>query len=77
MATTNASGSANKKRPFYRKRTGATDGNTNVCTPKAAVREMKFQMHHSVQRKTSESFGTIRETIILKIQKTFDDPVDP
>ena len=73
-ATANTSGSANKKRPFYRKRTNASDGNDS--TPRAAVREMKFHMHDSAQRKTSESFGKIKETIILKIQKTFDDPMD-
>ena len=72
--TANTSGSANKKRPFYRKRTNATDG--NVSTPRAAVREMKFHMHDSAQRKTSESFGKIKEAIILKIQKTFKDSID-
>ena len=74
--TTNASGSANRKLPFYRKRTSATDGNTNIFTLKAAVREMKFHMHNSVKRKTSESFRNIKEIIYLKIQKTFDDPMD-
>ena len=73
-STANTSGSANKKRPFYRKRTNASDG--NVSTPRAAVREMKFHMHDSAQQKTSESFRKIKETIILKIQKTFEDPID-
>ena len=75
---TNASGLSNRKIPFYRKWTSTTstsNGNSSKPT-KVAVREMKFHMHDSVQRKTSESFGKIRETIILKIQKKFDDPVD-
>ena len=37
---------------------------------------MKFYMHDSAQRKSSESFGKIKEAIILKIQSTFESPVD-
>ena len=36
---------------------------------------MRFHMHDSAQGKTSESFGKVKEAIILKIQKTFDDPI--
>ena len=31
-------------------------------------------MHDSAQRKQSENYNRIKEAIILKIQKTFDDP---
>ena len=37
---------------------------------------MKFYMHDSAQRKSCESFGKIKEGIILKIQSTFESPVD-
>ena len=33
-------------------------------------------MHDSAQRKTSESFGKIKEAIILKINKTFDTALE-
>ena len=77
MAITNEIGSSNRKRPFYRKRTSTTstsDGNSSTPT-KTAVRDMRFHMHDSAQRKTSESFGKVKEAIVLKIQKTFDDPI--
>ena len=32
-------------------------------------------MLNSAQRKTSESFAKIKEAIISKIQKTFEDPI--
>ena len=38
------------------------------------IREYKFYLHDSAQRKTSESFGKIKESIIMKIQNTFDKP---
>ena len=49
-----------------------TSKNNNL--PK--IRELKFYLHDSVQRKQSESFNKIREAIITKIQKTFEDSVD-
>ena len=36
---------------------------------------MKFHLHDSAARKSSESYTRIREAIILKIQKTFDDSI--
>ena len=54
------------------KANGTTSKNNN--TPK--MRELKFYLHDSTQRKQSESFGKIREAIITKIQKTFEDSVD-
>ena len=74
MATANAGRLKNKKRTFYRKWTSSSDGNS--YTPaKVAVRKMIFHMHDSAQRKTLKSFGRIKEALILKIQKTFDDPI--
>lgn len=39
-----------------------------------AVRKLVFYLHDSAQRKTSESFGKIKEDLVLKIQKSFDNP---
>ena len=70
------------RRRYTLKRKGYPN-NSNIITanngknnnlPK--MRELKFYMHDSVQRKQSESFGKIKEAIITKIQKTFDDSVD-
>ena len=74
-ATTNASGSnkSNRKRPFYRNIMSTSDGNN--AKPTVAVRELKFHLHDSAKRKHSESFGKIKEAIVLKIQKSFDDPI--
>ena len=71
------------RRRFTQKRKGNSDNNKTNGTanngknnnpPK--VREFKFYLHDSVQRKQSESYGKIKEAIITKIQKTFDDSVD-
>ena len=40
---------------------------------KPKERELKFHLHDSTQRKTSESYNKIVEALITKIQKTFDD----
>ena len=56
------------------KTNGTINSGKNNNLPK--IREFKFYMHDSVQRKQSESFGKIKEAIITKIQKTFDDSVD-
>ena len=40
------------------------------------MREYKFYLYDLAQRKTSESFNKIKEAIVTKIQKTFDDAVD-
>ena len=53
---------------------GTNNNSKNNNPPK--VREFKFYLHDSVQRKMSESYGKIKEAIITKIQKTFDDSVD-
>ena len=43
---------------------------------KPKERELKFHLHDSTQRKTSESYNKIVEAIITKMQKTFDDLID-
>ena len=48
------------------------NGNTNNVVAKK-VKEMKLYLHDSAARKTSESFGRIKESNILKIQKSFED----
>ena len=68
--------SGNKKRPYYRKRGKSNSGGnsgTNAKT-KSTVREMKFHLHDSQQRKSSESFAKIKEAIITKIKKSFKNP---
>ena len=71
------------RRRFTQKKKGnsnksTTNGNQNNAKnnnpPK--IREFKFYLHDSVQRKQSESYGKIKEAIIIKIQKTLDDPID-
>ena len=51
-----------------------SSGGQNNNKPKA--REYKFHLHDSVQRKTSEGFGKIKEAIIFKITKIFDLPLE-
>ena len=43
---------------------------------KPKQRELIFHLHDSTLRKTSESFNKIREAIIIKIEKTFEDSLD-
>ena len=71
----------NRRRFTQRKRgTSSTNIKINSTTSKnnnpPKIRELKFYLHDSAQRKTSESFNKIKEAIITKIQKTFEDSVD-
>ena len=68
----------NNRRKFRRnfKKTKSSDSSNGQNDGKAKIREYKFHMHDSAQRKTSESFGKIRDAIILKINKTFDTPLE-
>ena len=75
MGKENSSGAANggenksiMRRTFYKKK---GNGENNVVRPK--VEEMKFYLHDSASRKTSESFGRIKEAIVLKIQNSFEE----
>ena len=51
-----------------------TSGNAGISIDSPKVKELKFHMHDLAQRKVSESFGKIKESIILKIQGTFENP---
>ena len=73
----------NKRRFTQRKRgtnTGTTSKAPSSTTSRnnnpSKVREYKFYLHDLAQRKISESFNKIKEAIITRIQKTFDDSVD-
>ena len=68
----NCQGASNTKRkPFRKFYKKASNGKNNATSskPKSTVREYKFHMHDTDARKSSESFGKIKEEIILKIQK--------
>ena len=68
----------NNRRKFRRnfKKTKSLDSTNGQNDGKTKIKEYKFHMHDSAQRKTSESFGKIRDAIILKINKTFDAPLE-
>ena len=72
----------NRRRFTQRKKGNSTtnskmpSGTTSKSNNPPKIREYKFYLHDSAQRKTSESFNKIKESIITKIQKTFDDSVD-
>ena len=81
MGKENYSGAANgcenknnKRRPLYRKSQNGNGETNNVVTTKK-IKEMKFYLHDSAARKTLESFGRIKESIFLRIQKSFEDPI--
>ena len=48
----------------------------SASTRPKMVRELKFNLHDSVQRKSSESFGKIKEAIITKIYLEFDNTIE-
>ena len=67
----------NRRRFSQRKKSSTSSSVTsNKSNNSPKVRELKFYLHDSANRKTSESFNKIREAIITKIQKTFADSVD-
>ena len=72
----NANSDNKNRRRFRRNNSNGAPNKNQNNKPKPVVREMKFYMHDSAQRKNSESFGKIKEAIILKIQTTFESPVD-
>ena len=80
---------ANSGKPRYRGRRGNRKQNSNASnsssnssssttnsSSKSKTKEYKFHMHDSNERRSAESFGKIKEAIVLKIQKTFDSPRD-
>ena len=63
--------SSNSKRTYYnRNRKKSSNGQAtsggNSNKPRL-TRELKFHMHDSYQRKTSESYGQIKKSLVLKI----------
>ena len=73
-ATNGSKKKSNKMRPFYRKSQDGNGETNNVLTTQN-VKEMKCYLHDSDKIKTSESFGKIKDYIVLKIQKSFEDPI--
>lgn len=67
----NASNTGGSKKPFYRNKRKSENATGNK--PRL-IREMKFHMHDSQQRKSSESFHRIKESIVTKIKTTFENP---
>lgn len=67
-----------QRKPFIRSHKIFTspESNNGQNGNKPKIREYKFHLHNSAQKKTSESFGKIKEHIILKIKKTFDTPLE-
>ena len=59
----------NNRRRFRRnfKKSKSSDSSNGQNDGKTKIKEYKFHMHDSAQRKASESFGKIRDAIILKI----------
>ena len=66
-----ASNTGGSKKPFYRNKRNSENATSNK--PRL-TREMKFHMHDSQQRKSSESFHKIKESIVTKIKSTFENP---
>ena len=58
------------------KANNSANGSSPDNSSKPKQRELKFYLHDSNQRKTSESYNKIVDTIITKIQRTFDDSLD-
>ena len=71
--------SSNSRRPHFNKNkktssNGQATSGSNSNKPRL-TRELKFHMHNSSQQKTSESYGKIKESIVLKIQKVFTSSI--
>ena len=67
----NASNTGGSKKPFYRNKKKSENATGNK--PRL-IREMKFHMHDSQQRKSSESFHRIKESIITKLTGILEHP---
>ena len=73
------SGNNSNRRRFNRKKNSSqkSNGTSQASTAnKSKTREYKFYLHDSAGRKTSESYNKILEAIILRIEKTFEQPID-
>ena len=49
---------------------------TSACTKTKFIREMRFHLHDSARRKSSESFRKIKEAIVNKVNSSFDNPIE-
>ena len=74
-AAANVGENKNKRKPFYRKKGNGGGDNSNAAVTTKKIKEMKFYLHDSAARKSSESFGKIKESIILRIQKSFEEHI--
>ena len=73
----NSGSNGNQRKPLNKKFDNPTSGmSKSTSTRPKLVRELKFNLHDSVQRKSSESFGKIKEAIITKIYLEFDNPIE-
>ena len=70
----NQTSSNSTRRRQYSRHKKNTGTATSTNTPKL-IRELKFHMHDSDQRKMSESFHKIKEAIVTKIKSTFQNPL--
>ena len=80
---TEGQGRNNNRRRFTQRRKGgnfstskSTSNGANKNNNPWKTREVKFHLHDSAQRKTSESFNKIVDAIVTRIQKTFEDSID-
>ena len=53
-----------------------SDASTSASKRTKLIREMKFHLHDSESRKSSESFRKIKEAIVIKINVSFDNPIE-
>ena len=60
------SGNNGNRRRFNRKKNASQKSSSSASGNKPKVREYKFYLHDSAQRKTSESYMNIFEAMILK-----------
>ena len=62
------------KKQFYG--TKKKVGTSKAGSQNNSSRKLKFHMHDSALRKNAESFGKVKEAIVLRIQKTFTNGRD-
>ena len=67
--------SGNSRRPYYGARKKAITSKAGSQSNSSGC-ELRFHMHDSVHRKKAESYGKMKEAIVLRIQKTFNNGCD-
>ena len=81
-ASTGASSARGSNRRRFNRRRNNNNSQKSASSPnpvtnnKPKIREFKFYLHDSAQRKSSERYNKIVDSIIMKIQKTFDQPIE-